>query len=61
MKEEPAASAAPAAPAEETAAEPAAPETAPSAPMMGGIDELEQENGFPAYSRRPRHWPPKTP
>ena len=21
--------------------------------MMGGIDELEQENGFPAYSRRP--------
>ena len=47
VKEEPAASAAPAAPAEETAAEPAAPETAPSAPMMGGIDELEQENGFP--------------
>ena len=47
VKEEPAAPAAPAAPAEETAAEPAAPETAPSAPMMGGIDELEQENGFP--------------
>ena len=47
VKEEPATSAAPAAPAEETAAEPAAPETAPSAPMMGGIDELEQENGFP--------------
>ena len=47
VKEEPAASAAPAAPAEETAAEPAASETAPSAPIMGGIDELEQENGFP--------------
>ena len=61
VKEEPAASAAQVAPAEETAAEPTAPETAPSAPMMGGIDELEQENGFPAYSRRPRHWPPKTP
>ena len=40
VKEEPAASAAPAAPAEETAAEPAAPETAPSAPMMGGIDSF---------------------
>ena len=64
VKEEPAASAAPAAPAEETAAEPAAPETAPSAPMMGGIDELEQENASPAYSRRPstgRRRPPERP
>ena len=51
VKEKPAASAAPAAPAEETAAEPAAPETAPSAPMMGGIDELEQENGFPCLQQ----------
>ena len=51
VKEEPVASAAPAAPAEETAAEPAAPETAPSAPMMGGIDDLEQENAFPVFQQ----------
>ena len=47
MTEAPAASETPAAPAEETAAEPAAPEAAPADPMMGGIDELEQENKLP--------------
>ena len=59
--EVPAVSEAPAAPAEETAASPAAPEAAPADPMMGSIEELEQENNFPAYSRRRRHWPQRTP
>ena len=44
--EAPAASEAPAAPAE-AAYTPAAPEAAPADPMMGSIEELEQENRFP--------------
>lgn len=49
--EAPAASEAPAAPAEETAAAPAAPEAAPADPMMGSIEELEQENNFPSLQQ----------
>ena len=49
--EAPAVSEAPAAPAEETAASPAAPEAAPADPMMGSIEELEQENNFPSLQQ----------
>ena len=49
--EAPAVSEAPAAPAEETAAAPAAPEAAPADPMMGSIEELEQENNFPSLQQ----------
>ena len=49
--ETPAVSEAPAAPAEETAAAPAAPEAAPADPMMGSIEELEQENNFPSLQQ----------
>ena len=49
--EAPALSEAPAAPAEETAASPAAPEAAPADPMMGSIEELEQENNFPSLQQ----------
>ena len=49
--EAPAVSKAPAAPAEETAASPAASEAAPADPMMGSIEELEQENNFPSLQQ----------
>ena len=49
--EAPAVSEAPAAPAEETVASPAAPEAAPADPMMGSIEELEQENNFPSLQQ----------
>ena len=49
--EAPAVSEAPAAPAEETAASPAAPEAAPADPIMGSIEELEQENNFPSLQQ----------
>ena len=48
--EAPAASEAPAAPAE-AASTPAAPEAAPADPMMGSIEELEQENRFPGLQQ----------
>ena len=48
--EAPAVSAAPAAPAE-AASTPAAPEAAPADPMMGSIEELEQENSFPGLQQ----------
>ena len=48
--EEPAVSEAPAAPAE-AASTPAAPEAAPADPMMGSIEELEQENRFPGLQQ----------
>ena len=48
--EAPTVSEAPAAPAE-AASTPAAPEAAPADPMMGSIEELEQENRFPGLQQ----------
>ena len=48
--EAPAVSEAPAVPAE-AASTPAAPEAAPADPMMGSIEELEQENRFPGLQQ----------
>ena len=48
--EAPAVSEVPAAPAE-AASTPAAPEAAPADPMMGSIEELEQENRFPGLQQ----------